>query len=110
MIELIVKNYLQEKLDVPVGFNTRNDVEEYIVLGKTGTSSNDHINSATFFIQSYSTTKLNACKLNAKVKEVMKDLVNLKEITKVSLNTDYDYTDLNLKKERYQAIFDIGFF
>lgn len=110
MIELTVLNHLKKTLDVSVGFQTLKDEDEFIVIGKTGSTNQEHTHSATFFIQSYSTTKLNACKLNEKVKEAMKKLIESNDITYVRLNTDYDYTDTTLKKERYQAIYDIGFF
>lgn len=63
-----------------------------------------------FFIQSYSSSKYKASLLNEKVKDVMYDLIELDEITSLHLNSDYDYTDTTIKKYRYQALFDIGYF
>ena len=40
----------------------------------------------------------------------MYDLIELDEITSLHLNSDYDYTDTTIKKYRYQAVFDIGYF
>jgi hypothetical protein len=34
-------------------------------------------------------------------------LVGLEEVSKVSLNSEYNYTDTVEKKYRYQAVFDI---
>ena len=109
MIEEIVFNYLKNKLNVPVTFENINEVE-YVLIGKSGSSRFDFTNTATFFIQSYSSSKYNASLLNEKVKDAMYDLIELDEITSLHLNSDYDYTDTTTKKYRYQAVFDIGYF
>lgn len=109
MIEEIVFNYLKNKLNVPVTFENINEVE-YVFIGKSGSSRFDFTNTATFFIQSYSSSKYKASLLNEKVKDAMYDLIELDEITSLHLNSDYDYTDTTTKKYRYQAVFDIGYF
>ena len=109
MIEEIVFNYLKNKLNVPVTFENINEVE-YVLIAKTGSSRLDFTNTATFFNQSYSSSKYKASLLNEKVKDVMYDLIELDEITSLHLNSDYDYTDTTIKKYRYQAVFDIGYF
>ena len=109
MIEEIVFNYLKNKLNVPVTFENINEVE-YVLIGKIGSSRFDFTNTATFFIQSYSSSKYKASLLNEKVKDAMYDLIELDEITSLHLNSDYDYTDTTTKKYRYQAVFDIGYF
>lgn len=67
-------------------------------------------NSATFFLQSYASTRYKAALLNEQVKKAMDDLAELKEISYSRLNTDYDFTDTAKKKYRYQAVYDIGFY
>lgn len=109
MQELIIFNYLKEHLGVTVSFENCNE-DEYVLIGKSGSNEDDYITSATFFIQSYSTSRYKASMLNEKVKELMDDLVKLDEISFSRLNNDYDYTDTSLKKYRYQAVYDVGFF
>ena len=65
------------------------------------------IKSATFAIQSYADSMFEAASLNEVVKEKMLDIIGEKEITKVSLNSDYNFTDTATKKYRYQAVFDL---
>ena len=72
--------------------------------------SRSNTGGSTFFIQSYSSSKYKASLLNEKVKDVMYDLIELDEITSLHRNSDYDYTDTTIKKYRYQALFDIGYF
>jgi len=45
--------------------------------------------------------------LNAELKEILKDLIKLDEISRIKLNSDYNYTDTTTKEYRYQAVFDI---
>ena len=109
MIEETVLNYLNKKLTVPVFLENR-DIEEYFVIGKTGSGRVNFANSATFFLQSYASTRYKAALLNEQVKKAMDDLAELKEISYSRLNTDYDFTDTAKKKYRYQAVYDIGFY
>lgn len=51
-----------------------------------------------------------AAKLNEKIKNLMYDLITVSEVSKVSLNSDYNYTDLETKEYRYQAVFDIHYY
>jgi hypothetical protein len=48
-----------------------------------------------------------AATLNEQVKQAVFDSVSLDEITAVSLNSDYNYTDTATKRYRYQAVFVI---
>ena len=48
-----------------------------------------------------------AMSLNKSVKDAMFSAVTLDEITRVELNSDYNYTDQATKQSRYQAVFDI---
>lgn len=49
-----------------------------------------------------------AAKLNEELKEIVEQLVILDEISGVSLNSDYNFTDTETKEYRYQAVFDIN--
>lgn len=109
MIEQIIFNYLKEKLDVNVSFEYKNE-DECVIIGKSRSGRNNHVNSATLFLQSYSTSRYKASLLNEKVKEAMDNLVELDIISYSKLNTDYDYTDTSIKKYRYQAVYDVGYF
>lgn len=71
MIELTVLNYLKSVVSVPVLMEipTDNNVAEFILLEKTGSSQTNHINSSVFVIQSYSDTLFGAASLNEEVKK-----------------------------------------
>ena len=44
------------------------------------------------------------------MKAAMEKIIELDDISKCELNSDYNYTDTNRKKYRYQAVFDIVYF
>ena len=76
---------------------------------KTGSGEEEHINMATFALQSYADSMYEAALLNREVIEKMKNMITLDEIFKVKLNSDYNFTDPSTKKYRYQCIFDITY-
>jgi len=111
MIEIIVKNYLTKLLDIPVVFeHQKNLPKRYIILEKIGGSKENFLNSSTIAIQSYAESLYEAAKLNEKVKQLMNDLIKVEEISKVKLNSDYNFTDTETRKYRYQAVFDINYY
>lgn len=111
MIELIVRKYLVSKLDIPVVLeHQKNLPKRYILLEKTSGKRNNYLNSSTLAIQSYAESLLEAAKLNEKIKNIMYDLVEVNEVSRVELNNDYNFTDPETKQYRYQAVFDINYY
>lgn len=113
MIELILLDYLKSALSVPVCMEKPTNETEFVLIEKTGSGRTNHVNSATFAIQSWSTSLYKACALNEAVKEaLLGDGVNhygiaeTAEISKCELNSDYEYSDTSSKDYRYQAVFD----
>lgn len=108
MIEAVIRNYLNDRMSVPVTMELPADKpEEYVVIEKTGSSMSNHLCSSMFAIQSYSSSMYKAALLNEQVKEAMAEAVELNEITSVRLNSDYNYTEPGTTQYRYQAVFDI---
>ena len=107
MIEITLLNYLKNALSVPVYMEVPSDVSEYVIIEKTGSSKENHINTATFAIQSVSTSLYKAAVLNESVKTAMDAFRDEPEISKSSLNSDYNYTDTTTKTYRYQAVYDL---
>lgn len=109
MIELTVLNYLKGVLtDVTVTTEIRQNMgDKFVYIEKTGGGSSDRILSSKFAIQSWAGSLYDAMVLNERVKEAMFDLPSVKEVTKCSLNSDYNFTDTTTKHPRYQAVFDV---
>lgn len=109
MIEEVIINYLTDKLGFPVYMEVPEKVKTvpFVIVEKTGSSMENHIKRATIVIQSYGATLYKAAQTNETVKNTMLDIVSLDEISKCSLNGDYNYTDTANKRYRYQAVFDL---
>ena len=107
LIEEIVLNYLTNELDVFVGMQEPEKTDKYVLIEKTGSSRTDYVNSATLAIKSHANSLHDAAVLNEEVKKAMDNIIALNEISKVKLNTDYNFTDTTKKKYRYQAVYDL---
>lgn len=116
MIEKIVLDYLVNKMDVDVKMEVpSNPPAEYVIIEKTGSSAENHVFHATIVIQCYSNTLYKAALLNEKVKFAMiGDGTNsfgiigeVVDVSKCELNADYNATDTQNKKYRYQAVYDL---
>lgn len=107
MIENTMRNFLEEQLKVPTYLEHEKAMpSEYIMIEKTGGSSRDFISNSTLAIQSISSTMAKASKLNEKVKALL--LLNVpKSVSSCKLNSDYNFTDIETKQYRYQAVYDV---
>lgn len=111
MIEIIIKNHLDGKLEEQVFLEKPNpSLGNYVVFEKTSSSKSNHLPSATFAFQSYGTNLYKAVELNEKVKIAVESLIELNEIRGIKLNSDYNFTDTSTKEYRYQAVFDIKYY
>ena len=109
MIEEIILNYLKTSLS-PTAVTTQ--IQQgmsgsFVVIEKTGSSQSDLLFHSTIAVQSYGSSLYEAMSLNKLVKDAMFSAVSLDKITRVELNSDYNYTDQATKQPRYQAVFDI---
>lgn len=111
MLEKIILQYLKKNLEVPAFMEEQKERHKrYVLLEKTGSSLEDHICSATIAIQSYAESLYEAALLNEEVKRrMLYGLIKIPEISKVKLNTDYNFTDTTRKQYRYQAVYDITY-
>ena len=110
MIEKTVLDYISQELSVPVWMEIPEGEtlpDKYVLLEKTGSRSGDHIRSATFAVQSYAKSMENAAKLNEETKAVMDRLIELGEVTRSELNSDYNFTNREKRQYRYQAVYVI---
>ena len=111
MIEKIIKDYLQDSLGLPVRMEEEDNLgTEYVLVEKTGSGAENHISQAALGMQSYSTSMYKAAALNERVKEAMEKSIELDDISRCELNSDYNYSDTGKKKYRYQAVFDIVYY
>lgn len=111
MIEEVILGYLGAALSVPCYMEMPEDASSsFIVIEKTGSSQLNKIKKATFAIQSYAPTLYDAAQLNEQVKAAMEDIIERGDISRIELNSDYNYTDTALKHYRYQAVFIVTYY
>ena len=112
LIEEIVYSHLLSVMQVPVSFEVPVNVPDSLVVVEKISSSMDDgfLETATLAVQSYAKTMLGAAQLNSKVKEAMRGLISSETVTKVSLNSDYNFTDTSTGRYRYQAVFDVTYY
>ena len=107
MIETVIYTYLSKKLSVPAYMSEpKTPPEKYVLIERTDGDDRE-VREATIAIKSYGGTLLEACKLNEELKDAMREIVELNEIAKCKLNSDYNFTDTETKRFRYQAVYGI---
>lgn len=111
MIEKIILDWLAENLSAPAYMEEPEEPpKEYVLLEKIGSSEDNRIASAVIAIQSYADSLYGAAKLNSRVRDIMRDSITLNAVSRCKLNSDYNYTDTETKRYRYQAVFDITYY
>lgn len=110
MIEKTVLGHLSRCLDVKCYMERPpSAVLPFVLIEKTGSSQNNNLSSATFAVQSYAKTMLQAAEINQLVKNAMNHLADMDDVSACHLNSDYNFTDTRTKEYRYQAVFDISY-
>lgn len=107
---MIIKDlltYLNANLSVGVYAESPEELTSYVLLEQTGSSRLNHIITTTIAIQSYGRSLLDAMDLNEEVKTAMAGFLELGQVTRVELETDYNFTDTETKQYRWQAVYDI---
>lgn len=84
--------------------------DDYVVIERTGGREIEHIRSALIAIQSFGGSRLAAATLHETVLALMREIIALDNISACDLNAEYDYTDTQTKRNRYQAVYDITYF
>ena len=109
MIEKTILTYLMNTVQHPIYMEKPKSPEpdKYYLMEKTGSGQQDMLFNSTIAIQSIAPTMYEAAELNEDAKAAMHNAIILNGITRVRLNSDYNYTDTQTKQYRYQAVFDI---
>lgn len=110
MIEVKILEYLVESLGTDDVYmeEPKDKVSPMVVIEKTSSGFSDQVSTAVFAIKSYHDSLYEAATLSNSVKTAMLNAAdNIVNISKVSLNSEYNYTDVSTKRYRYQAVFDV---
>ena len=107
MIEETILKYLKSKGFRAFTEEPEDTKKEYVLIEKTGSGAENYVKRGTLAIQSFSASLHSTAMLNEKVKKAMEQIIELDDVCKCKLNSDYNYTDITRKKYRYQAVYDI---
>lgn len=119
MIETILIDYLenvQSLQDIPIVLEEPDPnpypggIRKFVRIQKTGSGRTNHLDRATVAFQSYADTLLEAAQLNDIVKRAVFGIIQLDTVSRVELNSDYEYTREDTKQPRYQAVFDFVYY
>ena len=111
MIELTVKEFMEQYLAAPVFMEFPEDSPEtFVVLKKGGSARENLLDSAMLVVDSYGPTLLAAAMLNETVKTALDDLVQLSQISASRRGGDYPAFDTKNKRYRYQAVQNITYY
>jgi hypothetical protein len=111
MIENIVRKYLKTVLRTPAFLEEPvSPPAGYILVGKTGSSDSAYLSRATVTVQTYGASLLEAAALCGRVKAAMKEITSLEEVTRCECGGDYNFTDPDTHRYRYQAVFYITYY
>lgn len=111
MIEIIVKEHLEGRLDAPVYFEfPKNPPECFLVLRREGNPRENLLDSAMLIVDSYGPSLLEAARLNASTKRALDALVDLPSVSASKRGGDYPLVDTKNKRYRYQAVQNITYY
>lgn len=111
MIEIIIRDYLEKTLAVPVFMEfPAKAPERFVVLKKGDTTRENRLETAVFIPESYERSMLEAAKLNRQVKAAMDELTDLDEVSASDLTADYPAFDEKNKRYRYQAVYNVTYY
>ena len=79
----------------------------YLTLRKIAGGRVNHIRTATIAVLSYGPTLEDAAALNERVVQLADGLGPGDGVFRVELNSDYEYTNLETKQYRYQAVLEV---
>lgn len=105
MIETLFQTYLKSALGLPVLLEEPEDPpERYVVLQKTGSTFENQIHTATFAVRSYGPSLYEAAALNCDVIQAALGMRPDNGVFCAQLNSDYEYSNMQTKQYRYQAV------
>ena len=105
MIEKTILDYLDEHLSVPVYMEEPiNKPASYVLIERAGSSESNLVETTTLALQSYGASLYDAAVLNMAVKARIKQAIELPTVSAVYINSDYNFTDTETKRYRYQCV------
>ena len=111
MIDIIVKEHLESRLDAPVYFEfPATAPDRFLVLKKDENPRENLVSSALIVVDSYAPNLLAAARLNETVKKALDSLVDRPDVCASKRSGDYPAFDTQNSRYRYQAVQTITYY
>lgn len=111
MIEIALRKYLEDNLDVPVYMeHPKNPAKKFILLQLADAGRINHIDAATFFVTVYADSLYGAAEIKEKVKDLLFDAVTIDGISKATLGQDQAATDSANHLYQYNLTFNFYYY
>lgn len=108
LIEEFVVKYLEDELSVPVSGSEPTPMpQRFVTVERTGSSCRNKLRSAAIAVQAWAESLDEAANLCAVVVTTMEAIVSEPEISRCVLSANYNFTDEETNRYRYQADFDL---
>lgn len=111
MIEAKLIAYLNDHLSAPVKASMIKPEQPlpsaFVVCEKTGDGQVNLVRTATFAVQSYGPSLLDAASLSETVYQIMDGFVAESNVFRCKRISDYNFTDTDTKEYRYQSVYEI---
>ena len=111
MIEVALRNYLTDNVDIPVLMeHPKTSKKKYILLQLADAGQINHIDAATFFVNVYADSLYDAAEIKEKVKTLLLDAISIPGITKSTLGQEQATTDSDNHLYLYNLTFNFYYY
>lgn len=111
LLEVRLREHLEKALGLPVLFERPAVLPASFVLAeRLGGGEETGLYTARMALQSYAGSLFDAMLLNERVKQAMTGFAAREDVCRVGLEGDYNFTDPETKRYRYQAVYEIVFY
>lgn len=112
-IEQLVQRHLEGKTVYPAFLEEPAKGERpprYYLVARLGVSPDNHIHHARIAVQSYAPSLVEAMALNRAAYDAMQSLPELSVVTAAGLVSDYNFTDEETGRYRWQAVYAVNYY
>lgn len=111
MIEVTVEDFMKARLPVPVFPEyPKESHKRFVVLRKVGSTRDNLVDTAVFVADSYAESVYETAKLNELVVSAFDNLIELDAVSSAKRAGDYNATDTQNKRYRYQAVCNVTYY
>lgn len=112
MIEKIVADYLTDRSGLVAYLEEpERPPKTYLLVEKQGSGERERLDEAMITVQTYAPSLYETATLNLSVKKIMLNMAaELDEVTRCECSSDYNFTDPQTHRYRYQAVYIIRYY